>query len=34
MPRIGMNPARSQNTDYKPARITLAMLMHMPNDTG
>jgi glycosyltransferase involved in cell wall biosynthesis len=34
MPRIGMNPARSQNTDYKPARITLAMLTHVPNKIG
>ena len=34
MPRIGMNPARGQSTDYKPAPITLAMLTHMPNDIG
>ncbi len=34
MPRIGMNPARSQSTDYKPARITLAMLTHMPHNIG
>ncbi len=34
MPRIGMNPARSQNTDFKPARITLAMLTHVPNNIG
>jgi hypothetical protein len=29
-----MNPARSKNTDYKPARITLAMLTHMPHNIG
>ena len=34
MPRIGMNPGRGQSSDYKPSRVTLAMLTHMPNDTG
>jgi len=34
MPRIGMNPARGQSIDYKPARISLAMLTYIPNDIG
>jgi len=34
MPRIGMNPARGQKTDYHPARITLAMLTYLPDQTG
>ena len=34
MPRIGMNPARNQLSGYKPARITLAMLTHVPNLGG
>ena len=34
MPRIGMNPARTKSTEYEPARITLAMLTHMPHDIG
>lgn len=34
MPRIGMNPSRGQSTDYKPAKVTLVMLTHIPNDIG
>jgi len=34
MPRIGMNPGRSQTTNYRPANITLAMLTHMPHNIG
>jgi hypothetical protein len=34
MPRIGMNPNRSHQTDYKPARVTLAVLTYLPENTG
>ncbi len=34
MPRVGMNPSRHQVTDYHPARVTVAMLTHMPNFSG
>jgi glycosyltransferase involved in cell wall biosynthesis len=34
MPRVGMNPSRHQVTDYHPARVTIAMLTHIPNFTG
>ena len=34
MPRIGINPNRGQLTQYKPARITLAMLTYLPNQAG
>lgn len=34
MPRIGMNPSRGQKSNYEPARVTMAMLTHMPHDTG
>ncbi|MCL4559663.1 MAG: glycosyltransferase family 2 protein [Chloroflexi bacterium] len=34
MPRIGMNPARGQVTDYRPSRVTLAVLTYLPNDAG
>lgn len=34
MPRIGMNPARNRKSGYQPARITLAVLTHVPNLTG
>lgn len=31
MPRTGMNPSRGRTTDYKPARVTLAVLTYLPN---
>ncbi|RLD04286.1 MAG: hypothetical protein DRI32_05935 [Chloroflexi bacterium] len=34
MPRIGMNPARGRETAYKPARVTLAVLTYLPEETG
>jgi glycosyltransferase involved in cell wall biosynthesis len=34
MPRIGINPNRGQLTEYRPARITLAMLTYLPNQAG
>jgi glycosyltransferase involved in cell wall biosynthesis len=34
MPRVGMNPSRHQTTDYQPARVTIAMLTHIPNFAG
>jgi glycosyltransferase involved in cell wall biosynthesis len=34
MTRIGINPARHRVSDYRPARITLAMLVYMPHLTG
>ncbi len=34
MPRIGINPNRGQVTQYKPARVTLAMLTYLPNQAG
>jgi glycosyltransferase involved in cell wall biosynthesis len=34
MPRIGINPNRGQQSEYKPARITLAMLTYLPNQAG
>jgi hypothetical protein len=34
MPRIGINPNRGQLTEYKPSRITLAMLTYLPNQAG
>ena len=34
MPRVGMNPSRSQVTDYRPARVTVAVLTHIPNFSG
>jgi glycosyltransferase involved in cell wall biosynthesis len=34
MPRIGMNPARGRVTDYRPSRVTLAVLTYLPNDAG
>ncbi len=34
MARIGMNPARGQETDYRPARVTVAVLVHLPHLTG
>lgn len=34
MPRIGMNPNRDHKTTYHPARVTLAMLTFLPEETG
>ena len=34
MPRIGMNPARGHRTDYVPARVTVAVLTHLPETAG
>ena len=34
MPRIGINPNRGQLTEYRPSRITLAMLTYLPNQAG
>ena len=34
MPRIGMNPNRDHTTDYRPARVTLAMLTFLPEESG
>jgi glycosyltransferase involved in cell wall biosynthesis len=34
MPRIGMNPARNRLSGYHPARVTLAVLTHVPNQAG
>jgi glycosyltransferase involved in cell wall biosynthesis len=34
MPRIGMNPSRGQKSEYRPARVTLAMLTYLPEEAG
>ena len=34
MPRIGINPARGRMSDYRPSRVTLAMLTHIPDQSG
>jgi glycosyltransferase involved in cell wall biosynthesis len=34
MPRIGMNPNRGRQSDYRPSRVTLAMLTYLPNESG
>ncbi len=34
MPRIGINPNRGQQTDYRPSHLTLAMLTYLPNQAG
>lgn len=34
MPRIGMNPNRGKKTDYKPARVTVAVLTYLPHSSG
>jgi glycosyltransferase involved in cell wall biosynthesis len=34
MARIGINPARGQVTDYRPARVTVAMVTYIPNLAG
>jgi len=31
MPRTGINPSRGRTTDYKPARVTLAVLTYLPD---
>jgi glycosyltransferase involved in cell wall biosynthesis len=32
--RIGMNPARNRLSQYRPARVTVAMLVYLPHLTG
>jgi hypothetical protein len=34
MTRVGMNPSRHRVTGYRPARVTVAVLVHMPHLTG
>lgn len=34
MPRIGYNPSRGQETSYRPARVTVAVLTYLPNQDG
>jgi hypothetical protein len=34
MTRIGMNPARHRATTYRPARITVGMLVYLPHQEG
>jgi glycosyltransferase involved in cell wall biosynthesis len=34
MTRIGMNPARNRLSQYRPARVTVAMLVYLPHLTG
>lgn len=34
MTRIGMNPARHRATSYRPARITVGMLVYLPHQEG
>lgn len=34
MPRIGINPSRGQTLDYKPARVTVAVLVYAPHQAG
>lgn len=34
MARIGMNPSRSKTSDYRPARVTVAILVHVPHLSG
>jgi hypothetical protein len=34
MTRIGMNPARNRISDYRPARVTVAMIVYLPHLTG
>jgi glycosyltransferase involved in cell wall biosynthesis len=34
MTRIGMNPARNRKSDYRPARVTVAVLVYLPHLTG
>lgn len=34
MARIGVNPARGKSSDYRPAKVTLAVLCYIPNLDG
>jgi hypothetical protein len=34
MPRIGINPARGQKLAFTPPRVTVAVLVHAPNEDG
>ncbi len=34
MPRLGMNPNRGRSSDYRPSRVTLAVLTYLPVETG
>ena len=34
MSRIGMNPARGKYSDYRPANVTVAILVHVPHLAG
>ena len=34
MPRIGTNPSRGKSLDFKPARTTVAVLVHVPHQAG
>lgn len=34
MARIGMNPARGKFSTYRPARVTVAVLVHIPHFSG
>lgn len=34
MARIGMNPSKTKTSGYRPARVTAAILVHIPNMTG
>jgi glycosyltransferase involved in cell wall biosynthesis len=34
MPRVGINPARRRQSEYRPARVTVAVLTHVPELAG
>lgn len=34
MPRVGMNPSRHRVSEYRPARVTVAVLTHIPHFSG
>ena len=34
MPRVGMNPARHRRSTYRPARVTVAILVYLPHLSG
>lgn len=34
MPRIGMNPSRGKESQYKPARVTVCVLTYLPHTDG
>lgn len=34
MPRVGMNPARHRMSNYRPARVTVAVLVYLPHLSG